>query len=109
MPNDPRHSRFVAVKGHTCTLVIDTHADQPETMTSVTENYASTQPSEEYASWYSRVNSKFTDLTGGYDLTDIGGIYDSYQLQEAFERGEKPSDVVAEIRSEVARIFDLAK
>jgi hypothetical protein len=32
MPNDPRHSRFVTVKGHAGTLVIDTHADQLETM-----------------------------------------------------------------------------
>lgn len=36
MPNDPRHSRFVTVKDHTGTLVIDTHVDQPETMQSPT-------------------------------------------------------------------------
>jgi hypothetical protein len=38
MPNDPRKSRFVTVNGHTGTLVIDTHTNQPEIMSTTSEN-----------------------------------------------------------------------
>jgi len=37
MPNDPRHSRFVTVNGHTGTLVIDTHLDLTETMSTASQ------------------------------------------------------------------------
>lgn len=44
MPNDPHHSRFVTVEGHTGSLVIDTHANPPETMNTYRRFWLSDTP-----------------------------------------------------------------